>query len=292
LAEEPQTRSTGRRVVIVVVTVALVLGLGAAGFILLGGSDADTAGDSTLDEGPGGENESQTPAAEDEAGLVVAGETADDQANQADSQANQAGDGDGRSGDDTCRVVGPLGPLNVDQVTDRAITIGWASTFKPINILLDGSFVDTVPPDTNQYVIEHRPFLPPPLPAGTKFLVEIRTDGEGPSVACATTSEEPPPPGQGLLGVYAPTGLEVVDFTPTSITVGWDLRPGADIHNLFLDGRYVDFGSGYGSTAIADETQFTFLDLEPGTIYEIGIRRVEGPNQSGLTTITAFTATD
>ena len=194
-------------------------------------------------------------------------------------------------GNDPCLVIGPLGQLYVDQATDEAIAIGWEPSTQAINILLDGGFVDTVPADTNQYVIEHRPLLPPPLPQGTEFIVEIMTEGGEPSAVCATTDTEPVANGRGLIGVYAPTDLAILDQTPTSLTVGWAFRPGADLHHIYLDRTYVTYGDGLGSTSIGDETEFTLLDLKPGTNYEIGVRRVEGFNQSGMTTITATTPT-
>jgi hypothetical protein len=208
----------------------------------------------------------------------------------AESAANGDASPDTVDGSDPCLVVGPLGALSVDQVTDRSLVIGWEPLPEAVNVMLDGGFVDTVSAEADQYVIEHRPLLPPPLPSSTEFLIEITTQGGEPSGACASTTAAPPL--EPLVGVYAPTGLRISDETPTSLTVSWDPREGADIHNLYLDGRYITYGPGQGSTTIGDETEFTFLDLEPGTTYEIGIRRVEGFNHSGPATIVATTPTE
>ena len=206
------------------------------------------------------------------------------------------GDGSSRTtpsrpdlGDERCVVVGPLGALTVEQITDRAIVVGWEPAPHAVDILVDSTFLDTVPPESSQYVIERLPLSGSPLATDTLYIVDIRADERDPSRACATTESAPLAEGEELVGVFAPTGLAVIDQTPTSLTIGWDLRPGADLHNLFLDGRYVQYGDVGGSTAVGDETDFTFIGLDPDTTYEIGIRRVEGFNQSGLVTITAAT---
>ena len=274
-------------------TAAVVVGaLIAAGWFLVDRvfSDQETVVESSPETSAAGPTVNESTDETDD-------DATDDDGEPVDDEAGDAGDGETDSddergsvqSDDPCAVLGSLGPLYVDQVTDGAIVIGWDPVSEAVNIMLDGGFVDTVAADSNQYVIEHRPLLPPPLPPETTFLVEINTDGGEPSAACVTTLAEPLPTGDRQVGVYAPTGLEVIDLTPTSVTVGWDLLPGADTHNLYLDGRYVLFGDNQGSTTIGDETEFTFFDLEPGTSYDIGVRRVEGFNQSGVSTITVTT---
>jgi hypothetical protein len=190
---------------------------------------------------------------------------------------------------DPCALDGPLGPITIDQVSDTAIVVAWPPSTEAVNILLDGVIVDTVPPEAFRYVIEHQPLSDDPLIPDTKYLVAVEPRSGVPSTACTATLANPVPGSEFLIGVTAPTGFEVVDTSPTSITVSWDARAGADQHNLFLNGAYIRFGDVGGSSAIGDETEFTFLDLDPDTTYEIGIRRVEGPNESGLVTVTAST---
>ena len=216
--------------------------------------------------------------------------------NRADNTTDNTADNtaDAKTGGsplDRCSLVGQLGPLTVDQVTDTAIVIAWAPSSGPVNVLLDDAFLDTLPSGTFRYVIERHPLSDNPLSPDTDYTVAVEPRDGNPSSACTTTETEATP-GVESIGVYSPTGLTVTDATPTSLTVAWDPRPGADSHNLFLDGAYVRFGDVGGSTTFGDEAEFTFLDLQPGTSYEIGIRRLEGTNQSGMVTITAITLSD
>ncbi len=301
--EQPESPRRLPAIVVGLIAMVVLAIVGFGAFAVLGGWD--TADRAEASEGADAEDSADgTDESEELAGPTADTDTETDSAATEESEADESGsdesnessddsDGDAEADPaptgDRCSAVGSLGELFVDQVTDQAITIGWEPSPQAVDILLDGGFVDTVPADTNQYVIEHRPLLPPPLAADTEFLVEIVADGGTASSACTRTAAEPLPDDQRPIGVYAPTGLAVTDVTANSVTVEWDLRPGADVHNLFLDGRYQAFG-GLGSTAIGDETEFTFVNLEPGTEYEIGIRRVEGFNQSGLTSITVTTA--
>lgn len=193
---------------------------------------------------------------------------------------------------DSCSLVGPLGPITIDQVSEGAIVVAWAPTTEAVNILLNGAFVDTVPAEAFRYVIERLPLSDDPLARDTEYTVAVEPQSGSPSTACATTLANPIPGSEVLIGVTAPTGLSVIDSSARSITVGWDLQLGADAHNLYLDGTYLQFGDVGGSSTVGEENEFTFLDLEPDTTYEIGIRRIVGPNQSGLATITATTESE
>ena len=251
---------------------ALAVAVGGGMFLLLrgGDTDVDDAGTTTT--------EATTSAAD-------GGPTT----STSESPTEEAIDPEAAVDGDECSLVGDLGPITIDQRSDTAIVVAWAPSLATVNILLDGVFVDTVPPEAFRYVIERLPLTDQPLQANTDYTVIVEPRIGDPSSACATTLAESPPGGEQLIGVTAPTGLEVIDATATSITVGWDPRPGADSHNLYLDGSYIQFGDVGGSSAIGDEVEFTFIDLEPGTTYRIGIRRIEGPNQSGEVSIQAST---
>jgi hypothetical protein len=280
-AQSQQGRS---RSSILVAAVTAVAALAAIGWFAFGRTSGGEPVDATTD----------SVAAPTTAPSATGSSAIGDEGNESETGSEDKGDEQDTAvgGNDPCLVIGPLGQLYVDQATNEAIAIGWDPTTQAVNIMLDGGFVDTVPADTNQYVIQHRPLLPPPLPPGTEFIVEIMAEGGEPSAVCATTDTGPVADDRGLIGVYAPTDLVILDQTPTSLTVGWALRPGADVHQIYLDRSYVTYGDGLGSTSIGDETEFTMFDLEPGTTYEIGVRRIEGFNQSGMATLTATTPTE
>lgn len=259
----------------------MVLAVAAGAFLFLRDDSAaieDAGVDVTEPEGPVTEASAENEEAAT-TGSTTASTSTDDTSRSDVSEA--AGD--------ACALVGPLGEITIDQVTDTAIVVAWAPSTEAVDILLDGVFVDTLPAEAFRYVIERLPLSENPLTPDTEYLVAVEPQLGEPSTACTTTSSSPVPDGESLIGVTAPTGLEVIDTSATSITVGWDPRPGADLHHLYLNGAYIRFGDVGGSSAIADETEFTFIDLEPGTSYVIGIRRVEGANQSGLVSVIATT---
>jgi len=234
-----------------VMTAAVVAVAAAAAGFMLFGRDTTSVEDATATTEPsgpvttdGGEPPSTTTTATEDvdAGSVPIG-----------------GDGDG------CSTVGPLGPITVDQVSDTAIVVSWSPSTEAVNITLDGAFVDTVPAEAFRYVIERLPLSAAPLTPDTDYVVAVEPQSGEPSTACATTLSNPVPGSEVLIGVASPTGLEVIDTSATSITVSWDPRPGADQHNLYLDGTYIQFGDVGGSSTVGDETEFTFLDLEPDT---------------------------
>ena len=263
-----------RRVPLLAALAALAIVVAGGAFLLVGrgGTTTEDAGTTT--------SEPEAPTISDD------GSDPD----QADTTTTAAESGDDSAAlGDACALVGPLGPVTIDQVSDIAIVVAWTPSTEAVNILLDGAFVDTVPPEAFRYVIERLPLSDQPLNPDTEYTVAVEPLAGEPSTACTTTLANPVPGSEALIGVTAPTGLEVVDTSSTSITVSWDPRPGADVHNLYLDGTYLQFGDVGGSSTIGDETEFTFVDLDPDTSYEIGIRRVEGPNQSGVVSITAST---
>lgn len=270
--DEEERRS--RTVPIVVAAILLAI---AAGAYLLQRDDATEVEDAAVTTAPG----DTTTEDADAVGSTSVTTTVSNDGSSPFDRVDGAGD--------PCALAGPLGPITIDQVSDTAIVVAWTPTTEAVDILLDGVIVDTVPAEAFRYVIEHQPLSDDPLIPDTDYLVAVEPRSGVPSTACTTTLANPVPGSEFLIGVTAPTGFEVVDTSPTSITVSWDARAGADLHNLFLDGAYVRFGDVGGSTAIGDETEFTFVDLEPETTYEIGIRRVEGPNESSLVTITAST---
>ncbi len=269
-----------RRTALIAVVAAAVLALVAVGAFVLFGDDST------------GTDESEVAAVDSTATTSGASTSNDDRSDTATGTGADTEDGSGSGSlddGDECALTGPLGPITIDQVGEHAIVVAWAPSTEAVNILLDGAFVDTVPPEAFRYVIEQLPLSSDPLLADTDYTVAVEPQSGDASTACATTLSNPVPGSEVLIGVTAPTGLEVVDTSATSITVGWDLRLGADLHNLYLNGTYIQFGDVGGSSAIGDENEFTFVDLEPDTTYEIGIRRVEGPNQSGLVSVTAST---
>ena len=264
-----------RRAGLIVAAAAVLVAVAAGAFLLLhdGTTAVEDAGvAATEPEGPTTEETGRSTSTPDTT-------TLNDTAGSAGTDAT----------DDPCAQSGPVGPVTIDQVSDTAIVVAWAPSTEAVDILLDGAFVDTVPAEAFRYVIERLPLSDDPLTPDTDYTVAVEPQSGQPSTACATTLAAPVPGSEFLIGVTAPTGFEVVDTSATSISVAWDQRLGADLHNLYLNGAYVRFGDVGGSSAIGDETEFTFVDLEPDTSYEIGIRRVEGPNQSGLVTITAST---
>ncbi len=219
-------------------------------------------------------------------------ETSTDETVAPEPQADQPADDQPAAEDDpssACARVGPLGAVTIDQVSETKIVVSWVPTGEAVDITLDGAFVDTVPAEAFRYVIETLPLTETPLSPDTEYTVGVEPQTGEPSTACATTNDAALPGDDQLIGVTAPTGVTVIDTSATSITVTWDPRPGADTHNVYLDGAYLQFGDVGGSSTVGDETEFTFLDLEPDTTYDIGVRRIEGPNQSRIVTVTATT---
>lgn len=268
---------TGR---IVVAAGVLVLAVAAGAFLFLR-DDTSAIEDAGVDI-----TEPDGPATEELEGAATTRSTttSTDDTTGVTSASDSTG-----AGDDPCALVGPLGPITIDQVSDTAIVVAWEPSTEAVNILLDGAFVDTMPAEAFRYVIERLPLTDDPLTPDTDYTVAVEPQSGEPSTACTTTLSNPIPASESLIGVTTPTGLEIVETSATSVTVAWDPKPGADLHNLYLNGTYVLFGDVGGSSAIGEETEFTFVDLDPDTTYEIGIRRIEGPNQSGLATITAST---
>ncbi len=269
----------GRTGPIMVAAGVLVLAVAAGAFLFLR-DDTSAIEDAGVDI-----TEPDGPSTDEPEGTATTGSTT-----TSTDTTDVAADSDSTgTGGDPCALVGPLGPITIDQVSDTAIVVAWEPSTEAVDILLDGAFVDTVPAEAFRYVIERLPLSDDPLTPDTGYTVAVEPQSGEPSTACTTTLANPVPASESLIGVPAPTGLEIVETSATSITVAWDPKPGADLHNLYLNGAYVLFGDVGGSSAIGDETEFTFVDLEPDTTYEIGIRRVEGPNQSGVASITAST---
>ena len=273
---EPRSRTA------LVATLAAIVAIVGIGTVVVLSRAGDTIQDAAATTP---EPDSSTTGGESD--VTVTG--ADDDASTTDGSAGETSETDGTASADKCSQVGPLGPVTIDQVSDAAIVVSWMPTDEVVNILLDGAFVDTMPPEAFRYVIEQLPLSDAALDPDTDYTIGVEPRSGEASTACATTLANPVPGSEALIGVRAPTGLTVAAKSARSITVTWDPRTGADQHNLYLNGRYLEFGDIGGSSSIGDETEYTFLDLDPGTTYEIGIRRIEGPNQSGQVSITATT---
>lgn len=179
----------------------------------------------------------------------------------------------------------------VVQTTTNAIVVSWQPNDEVLNLFVNGSYLDSTAPDGDLFVIEREPKRVDRLAPDTEYEIGLARPEQARTITCARTLSEPVT-GEPLLGVYAPTGLEVTSASATAIEVTWDLRTGADFHNLFLNGQYVKTSDGGGSTTVGDTVAYTFTDLEPATTYDIGIRRVEGTNRSEQVTIQASTSSN
>uniref|UniRef100_A0A8C9EIL5 Tenascin-R n=1 Tax=Pavo cristatus TaxID=9049 RepID=A0A8C9EIL5_PAVCR len=179
--------------------------------------------------------------------------------------------------------VRPITQLHFSQLTSSSVNITWSDPSPPADRLV----LTYSPRDeeaAQQLALDgtRRHASLTGLQPSTKYLVSLV------AVHGAVSSE--PVTGSITTGMDAPKDLRVGNITQDSMVIFWS-PPVAPFDHYRISYRAAEGRTD--STAIgSDATEYTIRLLQPATKYEIGVKSVQGREESEVASITTYTAMD